>query len=397
MEYREYKLEELGEIVGGSTPSTKNEKYYNGNISWITPKDLTDLKGRFINNGERNITEEGYKSTSTKLLPINSVLFSSRAPIGYVAINNKKEVCTNQGFKSIIPNEKIDYMYLYYLLKYNKNKIEALGSGTTFKEVSGTVMKNVKVTIPVEIDNQKKIAKILSVLDDKIELNTQTNDNLFEIGKNLYENLFESLDDSNSKIFRLDEVLDVLRDGTHNPPARIESGVPLITGQTLQNGFINYEKMTYISEEDYKKIHSKYQPRVDDLIITKIGTVGKVAILRECDIPITVHCNSALLRFKKEYFTQYYGFWMLMSKDFLTEFNKRISRTVQDFVSLGKMAEIPIRVPDIEIMEKYNEIFKTIIMKISALDFENKTLEQLRDTLLPKLMNGGIDLDKIEI
>lgn len=178
MEYREYKLEELGEIVGGSTPSTKNENYYNGNISWITPKDLTDLKGRFINEGERNITEEGYKSTSTKLLPVNSVLFSSRAPIGYVAINNKKEVCTNQGFKSIIPNEKIDYMYLYYLLKYNKNKIESLGSGTTFKEVSGTVMKNVKVLIPVEKTNQKKIAKILSVLDDKIELNTQTNDNL---------------------------------------------------------------------------------------------------------------------------------------------------------------------------------------------------------------------------
>lgn len=178
MEFIECKLSELGEIVGGGTPSTKNASNYGGKISWITPKDLTNINGRYVNQGERNITEEGFKSSSTKLLPINSVLFSSRAPIGYIAINNKKEVCTNQGFKSIIPNKKINYMFLYYLLKFNKNSIEAMGSGTTFKEVSGTVMKNIKVNIPKNVKDQVKIAKILSNLDDKIELNTQTNDNL---------------------------------------------------------------------------------------------------------------------------------------------------------------------------------------------------------------------------
>ena len=177
MEFKEYKLSDLGEIVGGSTPSTKDEENYGGKICWITPKDLTTLKGRFINKGERNITEKGFKSTSTKILPINSVLFSSRAPIGYIAINNKNEVCTNQGFKSIVPNEKIDYMFLYYLLKYNKEKIEQLGSGTTFKEVSGSVMKDVKVKIP-EKSIQIKISSILYKIDDKIELNSQTNDNL---------------------------------------------------------------------------------------------------------------------------------------------------------------------------------------------------------------------------
>lgn len=220
---------------------------------------------------------------------------------------------------------------------------------------------------------------------------------MYEIGKNIYEDLFSKLNENNSKEYRLEEILDILKDGTHNPPARIENGVPLITGQTLQDGFIGYDKMTYISVGDYKKIHSKYQPQINDLIITKIGTVGKVAILRECDIPITVHCNSAMLRFKKEFLTQFYGFWMLMSKDFLTEFNKRISRTVQDFVSLGKMAEIPIKVPNYEIMKEYDEVFRTILTKISHINFENKTLTQLRDTLLPKLMNGEIDLDKIKI
>lgn len=227
--------------------------------------------------------------------------------------------------------------------------------------------------------------------------NNQTNDNLYEIGKNIYEDLFGKLNESNSKEYRLDEILEILKDGTHNPPARIKNGVPLITGQTLQDGYICYDKMTYISEDDYNRIHSKYQPQINDLIITKIGTVGKVAILRDCDIPITVHCNSAMLRFKKQFLTQFYGFWLLMSKDFSTEFNKRISRTVQDFVSLGKMAEIPIKVPNYEIMKEYDEVFRTILTKISHINFENKTLIQLRDTLLPKLMNGEIDLDKIEI
>ena len=178
MDFIECKLSDLGEIVGGSTPSTKDEENYCGNISWITPKDLTELKGRFINKGERSITEKGFNSTSIKMLPINSVLFSSRAPIGYIAINNKNEVCTNQGFKSIIPNQETDYMFLYYLLKYNKNRIDALGTGTTFKEVSGTVMKNIKVRVPKSKEDQNKISTILSKIDSKIELNNKINDNL---------------------------------------------------------------------------------------------------------------------------------------------------------------------------------------------------------------------------
>ena len=140
-EWKECTIADLGEVVGGATPSTKKaENYENGNISWITPKDLSTFNGRYILRGERNITEIGLRSCSTRLLPPNTVLFSSRAPIGYVAIA-AKEMCTNQGFKSVIPNPNTDYMFLYYLLKYNKDNIENMGSGTTFKEVSGNTMK----------------------------------------------------------------------------------------------------------------------------------------------------------------------------------------------------------------------------------------------------------------
>ena len=167
-------LSELGEIIGGSTPSTKNEDFYNGDIIWITPKDLSTLQGRFIYKGERNITKAGLTSCSAKLIPPNSVLFTSRAPIGYVAINTN-EACTNQGFKSIIPDHNTDYLFLYYLLLHNRNRIENMGCGTTFKEVSASVMKQIIVSVPCDKKEQQKIAKTLSALDDKIENNNLIN------------------------------------------------------------------------------------------------------------------------------------------------------------------------------------------------------------------------------
>ena len=177
-EWKECTIGDLGEIVGGATPSTKkSENYENGNISWITPKDLASFSGRYIYSGERSITAIGLKSCSTRLMPKNTVLFSSRAPIGYVAIA-AKELCTNQGFKSVIPNSDTDYMFLYYLLRYNKENIENMGSGTTFKEVSGNTMRSIKVSVPVDISEQKRIASVLSALDDKIELNEKINENL---------------------------------------------------------------------------------------------------------------------------------------------------------------------------------------------------------------------------
>lgn len=177
-EWIECKISDIGTVVGGATPSTKKaENYEGGYIAWITPKDLSTFSGRYIQRGERNITEIGLKSCSTQLLPENTVLFSSRAPIGYVAIA-ASEVCTNQGFKSVIPNEATDPLFLFYLLKHNKDKIEAMGSGTTFKEVSGNTMKNIIVRVPSDKEVQKNIASILGTLDDKIEENEKINNNL---------------------------------------------------------------------------------------------------------------------------------------------------------------------------------------------------------------------------
>ena len=136
MELKRYKLGEIAVIYNGSTPSTKESDNYDGNIVWATPKDLSDQNSKYFSQGERNITKKGYDSCSTQMIPANNILMSSRAPIGLFAIN-KVDCCTNQGFKNIVLDKSIsDVEYMYYFLKYHVKEIEALGSGTTFKEVS---------------------------------------------------------------------------------------------------------------------------------------------------------------------------------------------------------------------------------------------------------------------
>ncbi|RYM00255.1 restriction endonuclease subunit S [Sporolactobacillus sp. THM7-7] len=164
------KIENIGCVVGGGTPRKSVNDYWNGTIPWITPKDLSNYNRRYISHGDRNITQEGLDNSATKLLPKGTVLFSSRAPIGYLAIA-EKEVCTNQGFKSIICDKsKIDNTFLYYLMKLKKTSLENIANGSTFKEVSGRTVKDFKIPVP-PINEQKSISEVLSSLDDKIETN----------------------------------------------------------------------------------------------------------------------------------------------------------------------------------------------------------------------------------
>ena len=141
-------ISDLGAVVGGSTPSKSKPEYYaESGIAWITPKDLSINKSRFISHGENDITELGLKNSSATIMPEGTVLFSSRAPIGYIAIA-AGEVTTNQGFKSVVPNPKIGTPFVYFFLKHNLPIIEGMASGSTFKEVSGSTMKNIPAIIP---------------------------------------------------------------------------------------------------------------------------------------------------------------------------------------------------------------------------------------------------------
>ena len=141
-------ISDLGTVVGGSTPSKAKPEYYTETgIAWITPKDLSINKSKFVSHGENDITELGLKNSSATIMPEGTVLFSSRAPIGYIAIA-AGEVTTNQGFKSVVPKSEVGTPFVYFFLKNTLPLIEGMASGSTFKEVSGSTMKNVPAVIP---------------------------------------------------------------------------------------------------------------------------------------------------------------------------------------------------------------------------------------------------------
>lgn len=148
-------ISDIGTVVGGSTPSKAKPEYYTDiGIAWITPKDLSVDKSKFISHGADDITELGLKNCSASIMPTGTVLFSSRAPIGYIAIADG-EVTTNQGFKSVVPNSNVGTAFVYYFLKNALPTIENIASGSTFKEISGSAMRTVPAIIPDDENLQK--------------------------------------------------------------------------------------------------------------------------------------------------------------------------------------------------------------------------------------------------
>ena len=159
------RIDEITIVYNGATPSTTEEDNYRGDIIWITPKDLSSQQQKFIYQGERNISQKGYDSCSTHILPINSILMSSRAPIGLLAIT-KTELCTNQGFKNFVPKEDYFSTYLYYYLLSHIKQIEQLGTGTTFKEVSREDISAFLILFPLE-ETLRQWEKIIYSIDNK--------------------------------------------------------------------------------------------------------------------------------------------------------------------------------------------------------------------------------------
>ena len=161
------RLDEIADVVGGSTPSKAKPEYYTQKgIAWLTPKDLSNHPAVYTSRGEIDITEEGYNSTSTKLMPKGTILFTSRAPIGYISIA-QNDICTNQGFKSLVP-KKAGTCFLYCFLKYVTPVIENKSTGSTFKEASGSLMKSLQVIIP-EQNVFEEFEAIVSPLFARIE------------------------------------------------------------------------------------------------------------------------------------------------------------------------------------------------------------------------------------
>ena len=181
-------LKEYARIVGGATPKSEVDEYWNGDIPWTTPKDLSDLEGKFLRDTPRKITNLGLRNCSSELLPPNSVLFSSRAPIGHVAINTVP-MATNQGFKSMVPGPKLDASFLYWWLKCHRSQLEQLGNGATFKEVSKAVVERIEIPLP-PLEEQKRIAAILDQTDELRRKRQRALTRLNQLGQAIFDEMF---------------------------------------------------------------------------------------------------------------------------------------------------------------------------------------------------------------
>lgn len=395
-EWIECTLNDLGEIVGGATPSTQREDYYGGDISWITPKDLSSLQGRYISRGERNITKKGLASCSAQLMPPKTILFTSRAPIGYVAIA-EQTVCTNQGFKSIVPNAKVNPLFLYYLLVYNKEAIEAMGSGTTFKEVSGKAMRAVKVHIPSDMQSQIKIASLLDSIDSKIEANAKLNDNLQQQAQGILRHFMDQYQYQLNPLSTIADVIDCLH--SKKPSAIEGSTYQLIQLDNIRDdGFLDMSVCKYmISQADYENWTRKCEIIEGDCVITNVGRIGAVS-QAPYGTRAAMGRNMTCIRLKSGFQLRAYFITVLLSSHMRRQIQHNTDEgTIMGALNVKNIPKLlfPIFAPSI--MSDLEAILYPLRKQIEYNNLQNQNLAQLRDTLLPRLMSGELNVSAIEL
>lgn len=383
-EWKKVKLSELGEIVGGATPSTKREEYYNGKIPWLTPKDLSGYGSRYISKGERSITQEGLNSCSAKILPKVSVLFTSRAPIGYVAIA-ENEICTNQGFKSIIPNKNTDPLFLFYLLKHNKQRIEAMGSGTTFKEVSGSVMKNIEVDVP-EYAEQKCISAILASIDNLIEQNNLMNKNLEAQAQAIFKSWFVDFEPWGG-VMPEDWIVGTLRDICSYSDKRIKKTAFDISNYVSTENMLA-EKQGIVNASSLPSVDSATCFEVGNSLISNIRPYFKK--IYYCDFKGA--CSTDVLCFvPKSENLQEYVFFTLFSDSFFEYVMSGSKGTKMPRGDKSQIMQYKVCFSEAQ-LTLFSKVVKPLLGVISLNRKQSQALATLRDTLLPKLMSGEIDV-----
>ena len=402
LEFKYYKINDIGEVVSGGTPSTSKNEYWYGDIGWITPKDLSSYDDIYISRGERNISSEGLNNSSAKLVPKNTVLMTSRAPIGYIAIANN-ELSTNQGFKSLICNEKIcHYKYFYYWLKLNIKYIINNSNGSTFKEISGGTFKNLELSLP-SLNEQKAISSVLWTIDEKISVLKRINKNLDNLLMSIFNSWFinfEVYDKSNGMKF--DETFgDVPRLWSVE---MLEDYVDFVTG--VEPGSKNYHEKPEINDIPFIRV-GDLGSRINTVFIDKL--LSKNKILSPDDITLSLDATVGIVKMglNGAYST---GMRKLLIKNddinkpflYCLVKSKRIQRIIETFATgttilhAGKsIKHMNFVLSDEQTMNQFGKIGNPILSIILANLKEINKLTKLRDTLLPKLMSGEIDVSKI--
>ena len=384
--WQECTIGDLGQIVTGKTPSTKCNEYWGEKVMFITPKDIQTTKHIF--KTERYVTNEGKVAVRGAILPKGSICVSCIGNIGYLGITTE-ECITNQQINSIIVNEKNDIDFVFYLLKnlwkYFKNYE---GQSTALSILNKTQFSKIKIQIP-NIEIQKKIANILKSLDNKIELNNKINNNLFEQAKALFKNWFIdyepfSADNTMPETWRMGTVGEIIE--LHDSKRIPLSGSERDKMEKIYPYYGATSLMDYVDNYLFDGIY---------LLLGEDGTVVDdkgFPILQYIDGKFWVNNHAHILTGKLGYSVE--ELYLLFS---LTNIKSIVTGAVQQKVSQANLKKVPAIIPPVEVLNQFDDIIQPLFAEIRNLRSENRRLSSIRDSVLPKLMSGDIDVSEVDI
>lgn len=389
MEYQRYQLRDIGDIVSGATPKTTVAENFGGAIPWLTPADLSGYTQKYISHGARNLTKQGYDSCSAQIMPSGTVLFSSRAPIGYTAIA-KNPICTNQGFKSIVPKPFVNSEFLYYQLIYLRKTIQEMGSGTTFKEISAKKFGAVQVIVPPLPEQERivaRIEKLLSQLDASVAELKMAKERLKVYRQAVLKEAFAIC----SETVRIRELCNVVRGGSPRPAGdeRFYNGtIPFLKVADLTN--IPGMYLTKFSST-IKKAGLKRTRLVSANTLLLSNSGATLGVPKICRFQTTFNDGIAAfldLDEKREYLPYHYYFWMSQTLA-LRAINQGAAQPNLNTAIIGN-----VLIPHCSYAEQ-KEISQQIEARLSVCDNIEKTVdtalqqaEALRQSILKKAFEG---------
>ena len=344
------KLGEICEIVSGSTPKTGIPEYWDGAEKWITPAELNE-DTYIITDSVRKLTTLGVKKTGLSPFPEGTVILSSRAPIGKVAIAGCEMYC-NQGFKNLICSQKIYNRYLYWFLKGNTEYLNSLGRGATFKEISKQIVASIEINVP-DMEQQMQAAENLERVSSIIRLRKQELQKLDDLIKARFVELFGDmiLNPNSWEKVDLGTVCDV-RDGTHDSPKYFAEGIPLVTSRNLSSGRIDFTDCNLICEADYNKINERSKVDLGDILMPMIGTVGNPIIV-DIDAEFAIK-NVALIKFSENSKVVNVFVKALLESDYFDRaVLDKVRGGTQKFISLGDIRRLKVCLPPLEVQKQF--------------------------------------------
>lgn len=382
------KLGEVSTIINGGTPKSKVEDYWNGNIDWITPADLGKLKSVTVNDTPRKITELGLKKSSAKVFKPNSVILSTRAPIGHLAINTVP-MSTNQGCRGIVPSVDLNTWYLYYFLSGKVELLNELGTGATFLELSTKSLASIPIPIPPLPEQQR----IVAILDQafaaiaKAKFGAEQNlKNAKELFKSYLQGVFGN---GNLETKELKELTTILGDGLHGTPKYTTDGdYYFINGNNLKDGVIVFKENTKrVNIEEYNKHKKNLTNRT--VLVSINGTLGNVAFYNGEKIILG---KSACYFNLKDNIDKVFVKYVLSSPYFIKYAHREATGATIKNVSLKSMREFKVPYPSLseqQIIVRQLDTLNTETQKLDAIyQKKMKGLEELKKSILQKAFTG---------